>query len=481
MLLAGTEGNCRPQRNLRALKEIAGHCEIIGKNGMRGCRSLPKRGNGSRKQQPIFRRPAGQGGPAAKEKRGINMKKRLIKKYARTIARIGLNIQRGQGVLINAEPECEDFAVLVAEECYRAGAGKVVVDFLSNKLTRLDYKYQKLSTLQRVSVWQEEKAKEEANQNPAKLLISSSDPMALKGIDVEKAQKVTRARRAVFKKYRDELDGKQQWCIAACPSKAWAKTVFPGVSTAAAVEKLWEAILASVYVDEENDPEEIWEERREDFERRCRRLNSLDLRELHYTSAKGTDLTVGLIKGAVFEGGGATSLIGIDFVPNLPTEEIFTTPMRGVCEGVVYSTKPLSYSGNIIDNFSITFKDGKAVSWQAEQGEDLLGSIITLDEGSSMLGEVAIVPETSPLGQTGILFLNTLFDENASCHLALGRGISSSILDYEDKTMEELCEMGINDSLTHVDFMIGDETLCITGTTGSGKKVKLLENGLWAF
>ncbi len=408
------------------------------------------------------------------------MKKSLIRKYARLIARVGVNVQKGQSVIINIAAEQEDFAAILAEECYRAGAGKVHVEFLSDKLSRLAYRHQKLSTMKKVSRWMEEKAQEEVDERAAKIHIMSEAPDALKGINADKFLKVSRARRAAMKKYRDALEGLQQWCIAAVPSKAWAKAVFPNEKPHKGVEKLWEAILATVYVSEEQDPEEVWKSRQALYEEKCKWLNSLDLRELEYKSANGTDFKLGLIPGAKFVGGGETARTGIYFVPNLPTEEIFTSPMRGVAEGTVVATKPLSYNGSLIENFSITFENGKAVSWKAEKGEDMLKTLINIDDNASFLGEAAIVPVSSPVGQTGILFLNTLFDENASCHLALGRGFNEVIEGSEKMTREEIIKAGVNDSLSHVDFMIGDETLCITGVTGEGKRVPILINGQWA-
>ncbi|MCR5056762.1 MAG: aminopeptidase [Clostridia bacterium] len=408
------------------------------------------------------------------------MKKTLIRKYARLIARVGVNVQKGQSVVIDIAAECEDFAVILAEECYRAGAGKVRVEFLSNKLTKLDFRHQSLTTMKKVSKWIEAKAQEMVDENAARILIESDAPDALKGINAEKLLKVSRARKAVMKKYRDAVEGIQQWCIAAIPSKAWAKAVFPDEKPAAGVEKLWQAILSTVYVTEDNDPEAVWNARKAVYAEKCDWLNSLDLRSLEYKTAKGTDLKVGLIKGAKFIGGGDTSRYGVFYVPNLPTEEIFSSPMRGVVEGRVYATKPLSYNGSLIENFNITFKDGKAVSWEAEKGADLLKTIITLDEGSAMLGEVAIVPNSSPVSKTGILFLNTLFDENASCHLALGVGFNEVIDGWENLSQEEIRKAGVNDSLGHVDFMIGDSTLCITGVTGDGKRVPIIVNGEWA-
>ena len=407
------------------------------------------------------------------------MKKSLIRKYAKTVAVVGANVQKGQSVIVCVEPENEDFGVMLAEECYKAGASCVAVEFYSNKVSRVDVRYRTLKSLKTVTKWAEAKAQQEVDDNAARILVESDDPNALKGVNVEKMRKAHNARRAVMKKYSDALEGRRQWCICAVPSKKWAKTVFPGDRPAAAVEELWKAILETVYVTEDNDPVEVWKKRREAFDRRCGVLNGLDLRSLEITTAKGTDLKIGLIPGVRFEGGGSLTIPGVYFVPNLPTEEIFTTPMRGVVEGTAVATMPLSYNGIMIEDFSVTFRGGKAVEWKAAKGEEMLKSIITTDEGASMLGEVAFVPVDSSVGKTGIFFLKTLFDENASCHLALGTGFPDLMPGFENMTLEEIRAAGVNDSLTHVDFMIGDETYCATGVTADGKRVKLLENGKW--
>lgn len=407
------------------------------------------------------------------------MKKSLIRKYARTVAVVGGNVQKGQSVIVCVEPENEDFGVMLAEECYKAGAGCVAVEFYSNKVTKVDVRYRTLKSLKTVPKWGEAKAQQEVDDCAVRILVESDDPNALKGVNVAKMRKAHNARRAVMKKYSDALEGRQQWCICAVPSKKWAKTVFPGDRPAAAVEKLWKAILETVYVTEDNDPVEAWQRRREDFERRCGILNGLGLKELEIKTAKGTDLKIGLIPGMRFEGGGSTTLSGVYFVPNLPTEEIFTSPMRGVVEGTAVATMPLSYNGVMIEDFSVTFRGGKAVEWHAAKGEEMLTQIIKTDDGAAMLGEVAFVPVGSSVGKTGLLFLKTLFDENSSCHLALGTGFPDLMPGFENMTLEQIREAGVNDSLTHVDFMIGDETYCATGITSDGRRVKLLENGKW--
>ena len=283
----------------------------------------------------------------------------------------------------------------------------------------------------------------------------------------------------MLKPYADARNGKQQWCIAAVPGAAWAKKLFPTLSKHQAVEKLWEAILSASRVDA--DPVLAWEKHNADLAKRCEYLNGLGIRSLHYTADNGTDLTVGMIPQAQFCGGGETSLQGIFFNPNIPSEECFISPMRGKAEGIVYSTKPLSYQGQLIDGFSLRFENGKVVQAKAEQGEELLNTMLSMDEGAAYLGECALVPQKSPIAESGILFYNTLFDENASCHLAMGRGYTDTIRDCQNYTLEQCRNIGINDSMIHVDFMIGCDSMNIDAHCDGGKVVRIFEKGNWAF
>jgi len=408
------------------------------------------------------------------------MKKTLLRKYAELIVKKGANVNKGQTVRIDCNVESEEFAAILAKECYKAGAKRVSVEFNSDKLTKIHYRYQSVKDLSTVAPWQEAKLQKEVDECIVRIYLLSSAPNALDGINVNKLQKAQLGISKVTKKYRDALYGLQQWCIVAVPGKDWAKAVFPKLSVKKAVEKLWEEILNSVYVTEDNDPFKIWDDRQKSFDDRCEKLNSFKLKELIYKSANGTDFRIGLIPDAKFIGGGEMSRKGIFFNPNMPTEETFTTPMKGVCEGTLVATKPLSVNGMLVENFSITFKDGKAESWKAEKGYDALTQIITMDEGSRMLGEVAIVPVDSPINMSGVLFYNTLFDENASCHVALGRGFQDVLLGYENMSKEELSNKGINDSVIHIDFMIGDETLDIVGVDEKGKNIDIIKKGKWA-
>jgi aminopeptidase len=275
------------------------------------------------------------------------------------------------------------------------------------------------------------------------------------------------------------MDNKYQWCIAAVAGKEWAKKVFPGERTSVAVEKLWEAILSTARVHE--DPIAEWDRHNKNLADKCEKLNSLKIKELVYKASNGTDLKVGLIPEAQFMAGGEYTLgTNVYYNPNIPSEETFTSPKKDTAEGIVYSSMPLSYRGELIDNFWIKFEGGKAVSYGAEKNEALLGEMLSMDEGASYLGEVALVPYSSPIRESGILFYNTLFDENASCHLAIGRGFTNVLYDYDKYTNEQAHEMGINDSITHVDFMIGTADLSITAITEDGKEVAIFREGNWA-
>ena len=314
---------------------------------------------------------------------------------------------------------------------------------------------------------------------PARVYLTSEDPDGLKGINMDKVTKARQMSYPILKPYRDRRENKDQWCIAAVPGAAWAKKVFPGLRTSVAMEKLWEAILSCSRVNE--DPIKAWEKHNADMKARCDYLNSLNIRSLHYTAGNGTDLTVGMIPEGEWKGGGDTSLQGIFFNPNIPTEECFITPMKGQAEGIVYSTKPLSYRGQLIDKFWIRFEDGKAVDSGAEQGAELLKTMLTMDEGAPYLGECALVPQRSPICESGILFYNTLFDENAACHLAMGMGFADTIKGFEEKTLEECRQLGVNDSMIHEDFMIGCDSMHIDAVCADGSTVAIFRDGNWVF
>lgn len=408
------------------------------------------------------------------------MKKTILRKYARLAVRKGVNLKKGQGCAIYAQVEQHEFAEMVAEEAYRAGAKWVQVFWQDQAVRKLDLRHQTVTQLSRVEEWEKVQQQMFVDQLPARIHISSEDPDGLKGVSVPKMQKAQAARSTVLRPYRKAIDNKHQWTIIAVPSKKWAKKMFPGVRASVAEEKLWEAILQTVRVTPDNDPEAAWDQHNATLQEKSGKLNALDLDYLHYTAPNGTDFKCWLIPGAKWEGGGATILDGTFYNPNMPTEEVFTSPLKGKCEGTLVSTMPLSYQGNLIDQFSITFENGRAVSCKARQGQELLEKMLHMDEGASMLGELALVPHDSPVSNTGILFYNTLFDENAACHVALGFGFPECVEGFESMTDQELQEKGVNDSIIHVDFMIGSKDLDITGYTRDGKAVQIFKNGNWA-
>lgn len=407
------------------------------------------------------------------------MKKTVLREYAKLIVRAGVNVQKGQDVLIYADLDQPEFVQLVVEEAYKAKARKVTVEWNYQPLQKIHVRYRSLKTLSTVESWEEERQKHYVNTLPCRIHLISEDPDGLRGINLEKLSKGNQAVRRIMKPYRDQRENKEQWCIAAVPGAAWAKKVFPALSRHQAMEKLWEAILSTSRVNE--NPIAAWEAHNADLKARCDYLNSLDIESLHYTADNGTDLTVGMMPQAQFCGGGETSLQDIFFNPNIPTEECFISPKRGEAEGVVYATKPLSYQGQLIENFSIRFAGGKAVEVHAEKNEELLKTMIAMDEGAAYLGECALVPQSSPISQCGYLFYNTLFDENAACHLALGMGFADTIRDYKNKTLEECRSYGVNDSMIHEDFMIGCDSMNIDAKTRDGKIVPIFRGGDWAF
>ena len=407
------------------------------------------------------------------------MKKSVLREYARLIVRCGLNVQKGQEVMVYAGLDQPEFVALVVEEAYKAKAKKVIVEWNYDPLTKLHARYQSVTTMGTVPEWQKARQQHFCDVLPARLHLVSEDPDGLKGVNVAKMAKARKMSYPILKPYIDDRDGKQQWCIAAVPGKAWAKKVFPGMRSSVAMEKLWEAILATSRVND--DPVKAWEEHNADLKKRCEYLNSLGIESLHYTADNGTDLTVGMIPEAIFCGGGEVSRQGIFFNPNIPTEECFISPMKGKAEGIVYSTKPLSYQGQLIENFYIRFENGKAVEAKAEKGEALLNTMLTMDDGAGYLGECALVPQASPIAESGLLFYETLFDENAACHLAVGAGFADTIRDHHSKTLKECQDLGINDSMIHVDFMIGCDSMNIDAHCADGKIVPIFRNGNWAF
>ncbi len=408
------------------------------------------------------------------------MKKTVLRKYARLIARTGVNVQKGQDVLITAELDQPEFVRILTEECYRAGAARVIVDWTDSALTKLHFRHRTQKVLNQLLPFEVEKWKYMADTLPCRIYLDSDDPDALAGINQKKMALSQQAKMKVIKPFRDQMENRYQWCIAAVPGAAWAKKLFPELKKSAAMERLWEAILSAARADGE-DPTADWAEHNRELAKRCQYLNGLGIKELHYTASNGTDFRVGMMPEGIFMAGGEeTQGRGVYYNPNIPTEEAFATPKRGEAEGIVYASMPLSYNGQLIENFWIRFHEGKAVEVYAEKNQPLLEEMISMDEGAAYLGEVALVPYESPIRRSGILFYSTLFDENAACHLALGRGFSNCLKDYEKYSHEEAQALGVNDSIIHVDFMIGTADLNITALTFDGKEVPIFKNGTWA-
>ena len=406
------------------------------------------------------------------------MNENKLREYAKLIVKIGANVQKGQRVRLQAGVDQIPLVKMVAEECYKAGASYVEMFWECGEINKLHYQYAAADVLGEVPVWEEERAKQMTVDLPVRIFIDSSDPDELAGISPDLISTVSQMRQKVMKKYRDQIDGKHQWLIVAAASGKWAKKVFPDDTEDVAVEKLWDAIFDCVYLKDGEDAEKIWQAHNERMTQKANWLNEQNFKTLHYTSSNGTDFRVDLIPGAKWgSAGDINHLNRAFFVPNMPTEEVFTSPMKGKCEGRLVSTKPLSRSGQVIDHFTVDFKDGRVVDCHAEQGEEVLKKMFAMDEGASMLGEVALVPKESPINQSGLMFYNTLFDENACCHVAAGRGFSEVIEGFMDMTDEEIYAKGINDSMIHMDFMVGSDDLHIVGIREDGSEVDIFVDG----
>ena len=408
------------------------------------------------------------------------MNKTLLKNYAKLIVEVGANIKKGQDVVINARVNEAYFAELVVEACYKAKARSVRMEWSDDQITRLAYKYQTVNTLTTIPEYTLAKLQHDVDTLPARIYIESDDPDALNSIDQDKFTKVKMKNGPVIMKYREQMENKYQWVIAGIPSEAWAKKVFPNETKANAIKKLWDAILVTTRV--LGDPINNWKEHNKVLKEKCDWLNNLGIDTLYYKSANGTDFNVRLKEGMIFDGGAARTIDGTIYQPNMPTEECFTSPDKYSANGVVMATKPLSVDGKVVDNFGFRFENGKIVEVLAKDPshKEVLEHLISVDEGARQLGEVALVPFDSPINQTGILFFNTLYDENACCHLAIGRAFEECIKDFDKKTPEEIKAFDLNKSIIHVDFMIGSRDLNITAKTRDGKMVKIFENGTWA-
>lgn len=408
----------------------------------------------------------------------MNLQERL-EKYAELLVVKGCALKPGQELFVRSPLQVVEFTRMVVAKAYEHGAKLVTVSWSDDQTNRLTYDNAPMDVFENVPAWAAERNNSMARNGAAVLTVLSDDPQVMKGVDQAKMIARAVANHEACKEFYDALDrGRCQWCIAGASSAKWATQVFPQLDEAEAVEKLWEAILDTSRVTA--DPSGAWDAHRASFDERKAWLNEQAFTSLRYTSSNGTDLTVGLIPGSHWEGGGQEGADGTYFFPNIPTEEIFISPNRMATQGVVYSALPLIHNGSPVEDFWIRFEDGKAAECDARVGKDVLQGIIDTDERSCYLGECALVPYDSPIRNTGILFLETLYDENASCHLALGKGFPEVLEGGYEMSGEELLERGLNDSAAHVDFMIGTDDLRIVGVRSDGAEVVVFESGNWA-
>ncbi|MBU3099081.1 MULTISPECIES: aminopeptidase [Clostridium] len=409
------------------------------------------------------------------------MDNKLLEKYALLLVKTGINIQKDQTLVINSPIECAAFTRIVSRIAYLEGAREVVVTWRDEISTKIKFMFAPEEIFSEYPDWQRDFYVSSARKGAAFLSISASDPELMKDVNPERLSKSNKAASTAIKEYRDRMmSNKNVWCVASIPTQAWANKVFPEVSEGDAMEKLWNAIFKTVRVDA-LDPVASWETHKSNLKKSMDYLNLNNFKYLQYKNSLGTDLKIELPENHLWLGGSDYTPGGVEFIANMPTEEVFTLPKKTGVNGTVVSSKPLNYNGNLIENFSLTFEKGKVVDFKAETGYDILKSIIETDEGSCYLGEVALVPYDSPISNSNILFYNTLFDENASCHLALGKAYPVCIKNGENLSNEELSGLEVNDSFVHEDFMVGTEDLQIIGITADGKEVSVFENGNFAF
>ncbi|WP_316570110.1 aminopeptidase [Neobacillus sp. YIM B06451] len=402
-----------------------------------------------------------------------------LEKYAELAVKVGVNVQPGQTLVINATLDAAEFIRVAAKKAYEAGAYNVVVNWNDDTVSRLKYELAPEEAFNEYPKWRAKETEELAENGAAFMSIVSSSPDLLKGVQPQRISNFQKAAGTALANYRRMIQSdKVSWTVIAVPSREWAAKVFPDAPESEQVDKLWDAIFKAVRVDSEN-PVQAWKQHDETLHEKVRILNDKRFKFLHY-KAPGTDLTIELPNGHLWVGAGSINEKGFEFMANMPTEEVFTVPLKTGVNGVVSSTKPLSYGGNIIDKFSLTFQNGRIIDVKAEEGEEILKRLVETDEGSHYLGEVALVPYDSPISQSNVLFFNTLFDENASNHLAIGSAYAFCIEGGKTMNAEQLAEAGLNESITHVDFMIGSAEMDIDGITEDGKSEPVFRGGNWA-
>lgn len=400
--------------------------------------------------------------------------------YAELAVRVGVNIQPNQLLFISASIESAEFVRLVVSQAYEAGARQVFVDWADDAVSRIRFEKAPEESFSEFPEWKKIEREQLAEKGAAFMSIISQDPDLLKGIDPSRIAAAQKASSQALYRFRQQMQAdKFSWTVIAAPSKAWASKVFPDLPEDEQVNALWNAILKSVRADQA-DPVQAWIDHNDNLHKKVDYLNDKKYKKLHYT-APGTDLTIELPPKHLWCGAGSVNVKGHEFMANMPTEEVFTAPLKTGVNGFISSTKPLSYGGNIIDRFKLTFKDGRIEEATAEQGEEILQQLLNTDEGAKHLGEVALVPHASPISESNILFYNTLFDENASNHLAIGSAYAFCLEGGKEMNQEELEQHGLNQSLTHVDFMVGSEQMDIDGILPDGTKEPIFRNGNWAF
>lgn len=403
-----------------------------------------------------------------------------LDKYASLAVHVGVNIQPGQTLVITAPIIAYDYVKKVVRKAYEAGAKNVHIEWNDDDLTRMKYELAPDETFKEYPMWRAKGWEDMAADGAAFLSIIASDPDLLKGIDPQRIQDASRAASTALAPFRNyTMADKVSWSIVAIPSQAWADKVFPDLNADERVPALWQAIFQATRADQD-DPVAAWKQHTETLDSKAAHLNSKKYKYLHY-KAPGTDLRIELAKEHRWASGGSNNQQGTYFVANMPTEEVFTAPLKNGVEGTVSSTKPLSYGGNLIDNFSLTFKEGRIVDFKAEQGYESLKRLVETDDGARYLGEVALVPHRSPISETELIFYNTLFDENASNHLAIGKGYAFCIEGGKEMSRDQLDAVGLNDSLVHVDFMIGSADMDIDGILEDGTVEPVFRQGNWAF
>lgn len=405
-----------------------------------------------------------------------------LKEYARLLVEVGVNLQKGQTLVIRSLVDTAPFARLCAEAAYDAGAREVVMDWGDEVSARLYYLRAADELFDKVPEWVKAFRNGYAEEGAAFLSISSGDPEAYKGVDPERMMRSGRAYGKALEPFRSRvMSNRNAWSIGAIPAESWAKKVFPDCGTDEAMEKLWDAIFKSVRISGAGDAVERWRAHEAMLRGRIAQLNAWRFESLHYRNSLGTDLTVRLPKGHLWAGGSSATPEGVRFIANMPTEEIFTAPQRDGVDGVVYAAMPLVLKGNVVEGIRMTVRDGRIVEARADKGEDMLKAELAVDEGASYFGEAALVPYDSPIRNQEILFYETLFDENAACHLAFGEAYPECLQGGEEMSREELAAAGLNASDTHVDFMIGTADLSIVGTQADGTEIEIFRDGNFTF